>query len=522
MALTYGFYNAAEGDADERVYDAEQFGQVFDGLIKDGVYETFKKAFIVKASENQNEVIVQPGRAWFNHTWTYNDANLPITAPDPEVVLDRIDALVIDVDQAYDRRENSIIWVKGTPTSGTPEKPTMISETTHHQYPLAYVTRKAGTTTIEAQYIENAVGTSECPFVTGIISVMNIDDLIAQWRAEFSAWSNESKANFLNWFSNLQVVLDGDVAGHLQNEIDNIQNNLSAAGIAYSNAASGLSGSTIQAAIDNVADQLTANNKLVYIDYHDGKYGYNTDPNRGADTFNPFNNGGNRSIFKLGALGGTFDLSDYADYANFTVADNFYVQITSDNASFSGVSDGRAGSANFDGGCGGCSANISSLLSYNPATGILTTKNSASGSASGGIGETSYDGTRVANWSKTGTISHSIIGTVYLIINENPLDLIYNALKSVGITPESKGEGDIISAIKTKNKNFTLTFNLSGSCWAEAFNNSIGSASKNITTTVKCVNGQLSASNTSISYGKTPEAGRQVQGSSSVGSFSLR
>lgn len=33
---------------------------------------------------------------------------------------------------------------------------------------------------------------------------------------------------------------------------------------------------------------LTANSNQFYFDYKDGKYGFNTDPNRGADTFNPF------------------------------------------------------------------------------------------------------------------------------------------------------------------------------------------------------------------------------------------
>ena len=33
---------------------------------------------------------------------------------------------------------------------------------------------------------------------------------------------------------------------------------------------------------------LTANESKFYFDYKDGKYGFNTDPNRGADTFSPF------------------------------------------------------------------------------------------------------------------------------------------------------------------------------------------------------------------------------------------
>ena len=35
-------------------------------------------------------------------------------------------------------------------------------------------------------------------------------------------------------------------------------------------------------------NQLSANNNEFYFDYQNGKYGYNTDPNRGADTFHPF------------------------------------------------------------------------------------------------------------------------------------------------------------------------------------------------------------------------------------------
>ena len=33
---------------------------------------------------------------------------------------------------------------------------------------------------------------------------------------------------------------------------------------------------------------LSANSNHFYFDYKNGKYGFNTDPNRGADTFNPF------------------------------------------------------------------------------------------------------------------------------------------------------------------------------------------------------------------------------------------
>lgn len=45
-------------------------------------------------------------------------------------------------------------------------------------------------------------------------------------------------------------------------------------------------------ALKNVNNSLVANSKHFYFDYKNGKYGYNTNPNRGADTFVPFKDGG--------------------------------------------------------------------------------------------------------------------------------------------------------------------------------------------------------------------------------------
>lgn len=44
----------------------------------------------------------------------------------------------------------------------------------------------------------------------------------------------------------------------------------------------------IDIGIDDLENSLTIGNSRVYLDYKDGKYGVNTDPERGADTFVPF------------------------------------------------------------------------------------------------------------------------------------------------------------------------------------------------------------------------------------------
>ena len=44
--------------------------------------------------------------------------------------------------------------------------------------------------------------------------------------------------------------------------------------------------------VNGLEDELTANGIRIYLDYKDGKYGYNTSASRGADTFSPFSSGG--------------------------------------------------------------------------------------------------------------------------------------------------------------------------------------------------------------------------------------
>lgn len=230
MAFTCGFYNNMNNDPRYK-YNAEQLSSIFDGIIADGVYATYKKAMMVRESANENEVIVQPGRAWLMHTWSYNDADLPIEAPVSELVLDRIDALVIDVNTNPEVRWNEIKWVTGEPASQDVQRPTLIDEEFHKQYPLCYVYRAAGTTVIAQENITNAVGTSELPFVTGIIETIDTDDLIVQWETEyerwirakiidFETWDAARKAEFEAWFEHLQDELDENQAAHLQRQID--------------------------------------------------------------------------------------------------------------------------------------------------------------------------------------------------------------------------------------------------------------------------------------------------------------
>lgn len=76
MSVTCGFYNSLNGD---RKYDAMQISSVFDGLIIDGVFASIGTAFAVKAAGGLT-LNIGIGKAWFNHSWTLNEAVLPMEA----------------------------------------------------------------------------------------------------------------------------------------------------------------------------------------------------------------------------------------------------------------------------------------------------------------------------------------------------------------------------------------------------------------------------------------------------------
>lgn len=255
MSVSSGFFNSLNGD---RKYNAAQMSAIFDGLIIDGVFASIGTSFAVKAAGGLT-VNVGIGKAWFDHTWTVNDSILPMTAPEAEVLLDRIDAVVLEVNGTKSVRENTIKFVKGNPSSA-PSRPTLTNEGNVHQYPLCYIYRKYGTAVINQADITPMVGTESTPFVTGILQTISLDELLGKWQDEldrftdarsqevddwiaqeesdFTArfnkmkadlqqeqtvldqWIASEQADFLAWYNQMKDQLSGDVAGNLQLEID--------------------------------------------------------------------------------------------------------------------------------------------------------------------------------------------------------------------------------------------------------------------------------------------------------------
>ena len=205
MALTYGFYNSQNGD---RMYDATDISSIFDGIIKDGVFMSIGDAFIVSAATGM-QVTVGSGRAWFNHTWTYNSVASLYTIEPAEIVLNRIDTVVLEINASEEVRANSIKVIKGTPASN-PVAPTLINTELVHQYPLADIYVGANVTEIIPANITNRVGTEACPLSTGILETLDSAPLLAQWNSAFTVHSQawvDQMAQQQNDFNGRQMTI---------------------------------------------------------------------------------------------------------------------------------------------------------------------------------------------------------------------------------------------------------------------------------------------------------------------------
>ena len=180
MSLTSGFFDSFDED---RKYNSLQLSSIFDGIISDGVYATYGDYFLVSPVSGMG-IKVGTGRAWLDHTWTLNDADYPLTVEDAEVVLKRIDTVVIEVDRSNSGRINRLRILKGTPAS-EPVAPTLTKTGTLKQYPLADILVKPNATAIVAADITNRIGTADLPWVAGIIDHVSAEELVQQWRTEF-------------------------------------------------------------------------------------------------------------------------------------------------------------------------------------------------------------------------------------------------------------------------------------------------------------------------------------------------
>lgn len=184
MPITSGFYNSVNGD---RVYDADQFGSLFDGIISEGIFPNVGDKFFVRPVNNTMGVYVGSGKAWLNRRWVENAGDETLTVQAANASLDRIDSVVLSVDTSKAVRAAKFEVIKGT-AAATPLPPLIASAGEKKYFVLANIKVVKNSRAVIPENITNFVGSSLTPYVGGPTNTINLDALQTKLQSEFNTW----------------------------------------------------------------------------------------------------------------------------------------------------------------------------------------------------------------------------------------------------------------------------------------------------------------------------------------------
>lgn len=191
-----GFFDAINND---RLYTADQMNLPYKRVIANGVFATPEGTpstdLQVSAPGGGMSITVQPGEGIFAHKWYNNPAGLSITVPPNTGTLQRIDSVIVQVDERISGRVGNIVYRTGTPAN-PPQPPEINTTDGVTEYRLANVSVPAGATAIDASMVNDLRGSEHCPWVTSLIYQVDTSTLFDQFNA---AYTNQFKAYTLDF-----------------------------------------------------------------------------------------------------------------------------------------------------------------------------------------------------------------------------------------------------------------------------------------------------------------------------------
>lgn len=223
-AQDYGyFFNSNNSD---RKYNAESFEEWLKPFFNTGIFNGGLQ--VTAQSTPDMTVKVSAGYANINGKaahWTDSN-NLSIETASG--VYSRIDTIVLRRDNT--NRTISIEVVTGT-ASASPSPTAPVRTSDIYELVLAQILVGVGVTEIKAVDItDKRTDTTVCGYVTATVEQMDFDQFKTQfdgWIADFEEdtddWYDGQTEAFGDWFETIRGQLDEDQAGHLQNEIDDLQ-----------------------------------------------------------------------------------------------------------------------------------------------------------------------------------------------------------------------------------------------------------------------------------------------------------
>ena len=176
MALQYGFFNSLNHD---RVYDAEDFNRLFEGIITDGIFlNVGDRLRVTSDNRDGREVVIGTGKCWLAGTWILNDSPYVLKIPS-DIYSSSTEgcAIVAYSDKSTDVRSCGFKAVK----SATNEPYTESNTDTYHELILAWINLPQGATHIDPMGILDSIDTNPSAvngrYVTSPLQTVDFSEL---------------------------------------------------------------------------------------------------------------------------------------------------------------------------------------------------------------------------------------------------------------------------------------------------------------------------------------------------------
>ena len=214
------FWNSNEGD---RTYDANSFEYWLKKFFTSGVFNGDLQVRAIGGMTLQ----VDAGYANVDGKVRFWNESFNITLEAANSTMPRIDTIVITRDNI--NRQITCEKITGAYSADTPAPTAPVRNDEIYQLVLAQIYVAAGVTSImQANITDTRSNPDLCGWITGTVEEVDFSQFAAQFASYYENFTETNQADFEEWFDHMKDQLDTDAAGHLQGEIDDINNDISA------------------------------------------------------------------------------------------------------------------------------------------------------------------------------------------------------------------------------------------------------------------------------------------------------
>lgn len=190
--------------------------RLFDDITSD--------SFMVIPYEDMS-IKVKKGFGICNGCMKFMESETVLTAERSDNTYDRIDTVILRLNNNDNVRACEFQILTGTPAA-SPVRPTLTRNESIYDIGLADILISSNSEQITASKITDTRLDSERCGVISAIAEFDTTELYNQIQADLAEFKSEEEVDFLAWFQEMKDQLSEDAAGHLQNEVDDLQDEI--------------------------------------------------------------------------------------------------------------------------------------------------------------------------------------------------------------------------------------------------------------------------------------------------------